>query len=1168
MDNRIVLLNRIQNNLAFFAGEVKRNMEQRRTDILIDAEEIFRKLLNMLYGYDFKNANDVQKNYPAVDLIDSANHVAVNVCATITSAKIKQIMHTFEDHKLNDTYYVLMILVLGIDKISQRILDLRSSGYEMRIMNLRMLYEEIEYLPDDKVAAISRYLTEVIGADDNGQKSSRPAASAPAVPRLNLTSAQLQVLALASLLPDTGLDQRVFSHGLNSEQRRELPELFQNGFLYHTEGHALSIHPDIRSEFREELNASKVEYKDFLDRLWHYDKCWHWDRFTLKERKDVRTGLAQVFSTASQQLDDENCSYVHRGAELWLLVQEYAHALENGQYEQKKYESSGSPNWELARVTDFVGTCYSESKQYTEALRAWEKTLSLCRRLQGSAPDLATALHKVGSAHLRLKDSDAAKSYLMDELKIREELRRSRKAVLDQPGLKEVYAELSTVFANLGNNLNELRCSANALRDPAEMEYLWELLDPHLDLPLIAALPEDKFIGREQELAEIRNRFLAGHKSVIICGRVGCGKTELAVRYGQAHDGNVYYTRFDTSFTKTLANMALAIRPALDEEELSRDETELSRMVLNVLQEAGDRDLLIIDDVRWVPDLQRDPDYRALNQLPVRLLLTTQHDVPQGIHLGDMPVKFLYPIFRNHGVDLTVQDMNALIHAADSHIVTIDLMARMLSGKFGQKVNADTLLKLLRANAPAEGKSGRTDRDNHDPADLQHVFNNLKMLFQVSQMGAAQRHVLRYATLLPENGMDGGLFAATIPENEADALESLFSMGWLTHQDTRVMIHPVVRLICREELKPTDENCGDFLRILSEQWDRMHFDPVKSSQLAETFTMAADHLEDRDGHWIVKAGSLWNDLARYDDAVILYERHRAELEDRLKDHLSLAAVYQIAGRAYCNLGAYEKGLEIQLRAVEICQKNLPDNHPDLANAYDNIGVTYGILMDEQKALWFYEQAFKIRKNILPANHPDLAVSYQNMSNAFLAQGNYKKALHFQMQALEIRKNILPANHPDLAVSYDNLGAVYAVCEKPDKARECMLQALKIREIILPPYHPDLAASYINIGSLYGRMGIYAKAMEYLLKALEIRETILPANHPDLAASYNQVGVNYADLGDNALALEYFLKVEDIFEKILSADHPQLKATYQNIAYTYDAMGEPEKAMVYFRKAQQ
>ena len=184
---------------------------------------------------------------------------------------------------------------------------------------------------------------------------------------------------------------------------------------------------------------------------------------------------------------------------------------------------------------------------------------------------------------------------------------------------------------------------------------------PHLDLPPASALPATGFVGREGELAEIQSLFAQGDPMVVLTGLGGMGKTELAVRFGQNHPGLVYFVRFDSNFTRTLANMVHSIRPRLVEEELRLEESILVKKVLTILERSSPDDLLIIDnadsDTGVLADLLKDPGYQHIRKLPLKLLLTTRSAADRAICVAPIPEEPLLQIFRNHGASLTEKQM-------------------------------------------------------------------------------------------------------------------------------------------------------------------------------------------------------------------------------------------------------------------------------------------------------------------------------------------------------------------------------------------------------------------------------------------------------------------------------------------------------------------------------
>ena len=694
---------------------------------------------------------------------------------------------------------------------------------------------------------------------------------------------------------------------------------------------------------------------------------------------------------------------------------------------------------------------------------------------------------------------------------------------------------------------------------------------PHLVLRPVSAIGSG-FVGREAELAEIRRRIDVGEKLIVLSGLGGMGKTELAVRFGQDHDGAAYFTRFNDSFTHTLAEMAYSIRPKLSKEEAELPEEARCEMVLNILEECGGKDILIIDNVDadegTLSDLMRDPACKALRKMELQLILTTRFDRDRAMGVVPMPNGTLYEIFENHGVSLEASKMDELIDAVNGHTLTIDLMARTLNAKGWRKVTADMLLEDLRSNNLPSAQYRKIATDYNQSEDQAQIYQHLSVVFDAKSIPEDAQAILRWATLLPADGMNGEYFANTMNDEGQAMLDTLIDHGWLNAEDGVITIHPVIRLVCREELTPSDENCGAFLKTLWGQLSNREYDRVKFAQMAEVFAaaMEIDGRPETRAEWLNYSGRLLNDLMESRKATALYEQYIPELEQKIPTHHTLATAYNNVGMTYGDLGEHSKALEYKLKDLAICEKVLPPEHPHLAISYGNVGTTYGDLGDHNKALEYKLKALAIREKILPPEHPDLATSYNNVGVTYSNLGEHSKALEYLLKALAIREKILPPEHPDLAQSYNNVGSTYGDLGEHSKALEYQLKALAICEKVLPPEHPHLATSYNNVGTTYGDLGDHHKALEYKLKALAIREKVLPPEHPDLASSYNNVGFTYGDLGEHSKALEYQLKALAICEKVLPPEHPHLATSYNNVGVTYFYLKQYATAMKYLEKA--
>ena len=733
-----------------------------------------------------------------------------------------------------------------------------------------------------------------------------------------------------------------------------------------------------------------------------------------------------------------------------------------------------------------------------------------------------------------------------------------------------------------------------------------------LDLPPASALPPTGFVGREGELAEIRSLFAQGDPMVVLTGLGGMGKTELAVRFGQNHPGLVYFVRFDTNFTRTLANMVHSIRPRLVEEELRLEESILVKKVLTILERSSPDDLLIIDnadsDTGVLADLLKDPGYQHIRKLPLKLLLTTRSAADRSICVAPMPEEPLFQIFRNHGAELSQTEMQTLIRTVNGHTLTIDLMARTLADNW-VPVSVQEMLDAVRNSTLSEEDFPEVGTDYNGDLEQLHIYQRLKGVFQVAGIPPLEQQILRCATLLPAAGMDVRLFRDALTPELRRLFPGLGRRGWLSAANRLLTIHPVVRLVCRTELTPTDTDCAPFLDSLWTRYDPAQYRPDHYAQMAELFTLAHDRLSSPHCRWLNYSGILLTELDQYPQLHDLYLPRLPALETALPPNSTdLATAYNYYGIALCESGHYadalaygQKALSIQqaelpadsvelaysynnvgsaqgclgdfrtalenkLKALEILQNVLPPDHPDLVKSYGHVGSTYNDLGLHQKALEYDLMALDICKRALSPEHPLLASVYNSAGLTHGYLGHYQQALKYHQLALDIRQTALPPDHPDLASSYHNIGHSYGELGKHHDALECHQKALTIREKALPPDHPDLASSNNLIGTAYGALGKHHHALKCHQTALAIREKALPPEHPDLATAYNELGCTYRALGNQRKELEYKLKALDIYEKTLPPDHPNLATAYNNLGCTYGDMGSHRNALEYHQKA--
>ena len=161
--NKEVYLKNIAENLALLSREVSILNAVNLYDINIIAEDFFPGLLNLIYGYELKNANHLEKNAPAIDLIDQKNRIAVQVTSDNSSTKIK---HTIEEFNKSQAYHLydrLVVLILTQKKKYSSNFDtqgLFSFEKASDIWDVEKLIKDIRELETEQIKNISDYLSE------------------------------------------------------------------------------------------------------------------------------------------------------------------------------------------------------------------------------------------------------------------------------------------------------------------------------------------------------------------------------------------------------------------------------------------------------------------------------------------------------------------------------------------------------------------------------------------------------------------------------------------------------------------------------------------------------------------------------------------------------------------------------------------------------------------------------------------------------------------------------------------------------------------------------------------------------------------------------------------------------------------------------------------------
>lgn len=701
----------------------------------------------------------------------------------------------------------------------------------------------------------------------------------------------------------------------------------------------------------------------------------------------------------------------------------------------------------------------------------------------------------------------------------------------------------------------------------------------------LSGLPSacDSFIpgSRDKELEELTALLELGNP-VFVTGMGGIGKTQTVIQLAlrAAPRRGSYLIRYEppkNSEKDLLRNTILNAKfwgYRFDGQDNAAQDKEY-RERMEILRTQYDGAMLVLDNLdcpqKSLSEICSSPTFEELRSMNLQLIITTRspadnfrkddfHSVPiTQLRREDLLALMKAGIGEEAYSD---EELYKLIDFVDGHTLTVYLMARTLSEGWWMDIYPQALLTAMEKCSLSQTEFPEIATDQNQSYEYRQLYSHLQALFDMSGLTEIDRAVMRFATLIPADGMSEHVFQRCLSAEQISSLKELINRGMIQREyridrqtaPQMLTLHPVIRTVCFEELKPTGENCNRFLQRM-----RRYFDPNKSipkediEQIAKCFSYVSD-LEDHDGRWAGLAALYWD---KHGDGKETLKYNQRAL-DRSRSQQDIATAYNQLANTYYKLRNTDEAMKYQRKALEY-REMISADELQMAHTYNDLGNIYGSQRGYKEALMYHQKALRIAQRYALRNKEtvDLAKYYTNVGLSSYKLMDYGQALNNLLRALEIFKSLLPDNHPDIAQAYSSVSMVYDRTGKHEQALEYQWEALRIFEQALPDDHPELARAYNNIGNTLRNLKDYKKALAYQERALEIRKKILAPDSQILAVSYNNIGATYSALRDHNKALENLEKEAQIRERILPKNYLRLVDCYKNMAISYGALNNAE-----------
>ena len=109
--------------LAILSNEVKLKSAVNLLDSNVLSEDVFKTILNTIYGWDLQNANVAEQNIKAIDLVDNTAKIFVQVSSDNSKAKVQSSLNKIELPKYSGYTFKFVCISKGISNLKKSIFD-------------------------------------------------------------------------------------------------------------------------------------------------------------------------------------------------------------------------------------------------------------------------------------------------------------------------------------------------------------------------------------------------------------------------------------------------------------------------------------------------------------------------------------------------------------------------------------------------------------------------------------------------------------------------------------------------------------------------------------------------------------------------------------------------------------------------------------------------------------------------------------------------------------------------------------------------------------------------------------------------------------------------------------------------------------------------------------
>jgi|GEM_PF-1996935 len=620
---------------------------------------------------------------------------------------------------------------------------------------------------------------------------------------------------------------------------------------------------------------------------------------------------------------------------------------------------------------------------------------------------------------------------------------------------------------------------------PTKPYYLAKELTP------IPKISNDHVIGREKEIGQIHHHIQEEQVPLVLQGMGGIGKSVLAKAYL-----NKYIVDFDHVIwvdghkgikLGLLENLELLEQLGLTEVfQEYRKSQELLEYLFRILRDIKGKNLLIIDDAAnlSLDDLEKLPQGKGWH-----VIITAREEIypdhTRHVRIEKLDFQSAKALFSRHfELDQTQDDdLRELFGIIDYHPLVLELLAKTTAHNYrieGVPELIQYLQKPIWNGPELEIDISVSNRGQRLPA--------LKFLLSVfslasdgeereRQLSNIQMQILRRFSILPPQYVSGEHlikllgWGGTSEIQMINELNDLARKGWLESDAKRLRMHPLIRTVCRIELKPDIENTEEVIdeidRLLS--FDHLSSDFVEAFQwtsFGESIIDLFGWKHERILALALQVSALWNEggeskkvISALEGSLTYYLAQDGEIAP------STLAIQLQLGIAYRQLGKIEESQSLLKQSALVYRELIQDKDQVVepqTNIYlqENLGVVQLINGEYKEAKDALENALEVYQELYGETNHNLQVYFLKilLSHAYRNLGQLDEAEALANEIKFSLNTVLDdSEHPLLGRVYFSLAMIKIEKGEQDIGLTLLNNAYDILVAQYGEYHPEMAA---------------------------------------------------------------------------------------------------------------